>query len=114
MKFVDLAMGQQFELDGEVYVRSGPLVASHAGSGKQRFMARYMVIKPVGAVPAEVPRRPEILSTETVISAFDTFHGHCQDMLQQLEPMLQPDQLSAIRTQLEQERHVFLDTLSNQ
>lgn len=112
MKFVDLPMGQQFELEGEVYVRTGPLVASHAGSGKQRFMARYMVVRPTGEVAAETPRVPDMLSSETVNMAFEVFHGHCLSLLDQLEAELTPDRLGAIRMQLDQARRDFLDTLA--
>lgn len=112
MKFVDLAMGQQFELEGEVYVRTGPLVASHAESGKQRFMARYMMVKPAGAVPAEAPSKPDLLSSDAVNRAFEIYHCHCLSILGQLETELPPDQPSSIRTQLDQARHAFLDTLA--
>lgn len=112
MKFVDLAMGQQFELDGEIYVRSGPLLASHAASGKQRFMARYIMVKPTGDVPVDSPRKPELLSSDMVNMAFEGFHGHCLNLLAQLETELPPDRLNIIRTQLDQARLHFLHTLS--
>lgn len=111
MKFVDLAMGQQFELEGEIYVRTGPLVASHAGSGKQRFMARYTTVKPAGAAPADIPRKPDLLSSDHVNMAFEAFHGHCLNLLEQLETTLTPDRLAAFRNQLQQARQAFLDTL---
>ncbi|PWB58352.1 MAG: hypothetical protein C3F18_02720 [Nitrosomonadales bacterium] len=112
MKFVDLAMGQQFELEGEVYVRTGPLVASHAGSGKQRFMARYMMVRPTGVAPAEGPRKPDLLSSDAVNSAFEIYHGHCLGILGQLRPELPPDRLSSILTQLDLARQAFLDALN--
>lgn len=111
MKFMDLAMGQNFELDGEIYVRSGPLLASHAESGKQRFMARYMMVKPVGELTSETPRKPDMVSSDSVKTAFAVFHDHCQSLLGQLEAELPPDRLSTIRVQLDQARHTFLNTL---
>lgn len=112
MKFVDLAMGQQFELEDEVYVRSGPLLASHAESGKQRFMARYMMVRPVGTTPAEAPRKPHMLSSDAVSAAFEIYHCHCLSILGQVETALPPDQPGSIRTQLDQARHAFLDALA--
>lgn len=112
MKFMDLAMGQQFELDGEMYVRTGPLVASHAESGKQRFMARYVMVKPSGVAPSEAPCKPHMLSTDTVHVAFKVFHDHCLNLLADLETDLPPDRLDIIRAQLDQARLSFLHTLS--
>lgn len=113
MKFVDLAMGQQFELDGEVYVRSGPLVASHGESGRPRFMARYTVVKPLNAETAEAPRKPDMCSSDHVNQAFEIFYRQCQDLLGQLEAELPPDRLSRIRAQLAQGRRAFLETLAD-
>ncbi len=112
MKFMDLDMGQQFELEGEIFVRTGPLVASHAESGKQRFMARYMMVKPVGTVPSEVARKQEMLSSDRVNRALENYHGHCLNLLRQLEAELTPDRLSSIRAQLDQARQAFLDSLN--
>lgn len=112
MKFVDLEIGQQFEMEGERYIRTGPLVASHGENGRQRFMARYMVVKPLDAATAEVTRKPDWLSSDAVNKAFEIFNGHCLNLLGQLETELPPDRLSAIRTQLDQARHAFLDTLN--
>ncbi len=111
MKFMDLAMGQQFELEGETYIRTGPLVASHAGSGKQRFMARYVMVKPSGTVASEAPHKPDMLSPDRVSSAFEDFHGQCLSILGQIEAELPPDRTGAIRTQLDQARRDFLDSL---
>lgn len=112
MKFMDLDMGQQFELEGEIFVRTGPLVAVHAESGKQRFMARYLVVKPSGAAPNAAPRKPDMLSSDTVNKAFEIFHTQCQDILLQLEATLQPDRVNMIRAQLKQARQDFLEALN--
>lgn len=111
MKFFDLQIGQQFEMEGEVYTRTGPLVASHDVSGRQRFMARYMVVKPLNSDTAEAPCKPEMYSSSHVNQAFEIFHGQCQNLLEQLEAELPPDRLSNIRVQLDQAHRVFLDTL---
>lgn len=113
MKFVDLDIGQQFEMEGAVYTRTGPLVASHGESGRPRFMARYMVVKPLNAKTAEAPRKPEMYSSDHVNQAFETFYGQCQELLGQLEAELPSDRLSDIRAQLAQGHRAFLDTLAD-
>ncbi len=114
MKFVDLGMGQRFELEGEIYSRTGPLVASHAESGKQRFMARYMTVKPLGEQEASVPDNVCMLSSNKVSKAFENHHALCLGLLQQLDGDLPPGRTGAIRQQLEQARQTFLDTLNTE
>lgn len=108
MKFHELAIGQQFELEGETYVKSAPLVANHAKTGKQRFMARYVAVSIAGEVaPVVAVQREKMLRAETVISAFDEFYGHC---LQGIEN-LPPEKQAAGREALAQARKEFLDSL---
>jgi len=112
MKFMDLTMGQQFELDGEIYARTGPLVASHVESSKQRFMARYVTVKPVGEATQAAPRTPDTLSSDKVNMAFDYYHAQCLSALEPLDAELSSERVSIIRRQIEQARLVFLDTLN--
>ena len=44
MKFQQLKIGQAFEYQGDSYVKSSPLVASHAETGKQKLIPRYAAI----------------------------------------------------------------------
>lgn len=113
MKFFDLQIGQQFEMEGEVYTRTGPLVASHDASGRQRFMARYMVVRPLNSDTAEAPRKPDMYSSSHVNQAFEIFHGQCLSLLGQLEAELPSDRLGQIRAQLDQARRTFMDALDS-
>lgn len=112
MKFMDLAMGQQFELEGEIYVRTGPLVASHAENNKQRFMARYVMVKPVGEAMHAAPCTPDTLSSDKVSKAFENHHAQCLSVLAQLDAELPQERLAVLRRQIEQARFAFLDTLN--
>lgn len=112
MKFMDLAMGQQFELEGEIYVRTGPLVASHAESNKQRFMARYVSVNPLEESTRPATRLADTLSPEKVTMAFENYHVQCLKALQLLDAELSTDRLGAIRLQIEQARLTFLDALN--
>src|SRR5690606_3785310 len=51
MKFSELPVGQHFEYEGERYLKSGPLVATHEASGQRRFMPRYGAVTPISAKP---------------------------------------------------------------
>ncbi|MBZ0104811.1 MAG: hypothetical protein K8H84_04185 [Sulfuricella denitrificans] len=114
MKFMDLALGQKFELEGEIYVRTGPLVASHAENSKQRFMARYVSVTPLGESTSASPQPANTLSSGKVNIAFENYHAQCLGALEQLDAELPPDRLGALRKQIEQARQTFLDTLNRE
>lgn len=107
MKFHEIPIGQQFEFEDEVYVKTAPLVASHAQSGKQKFMARYVVVKLTGEITPVVVVQSKTIRIGAVVSAFDDFYEHC---LQEIENLPAEKQGAARETLLEA-RKVFLDSL---
>lgn len=108
LKFHELPIGQQFEFEGEIYAKSAPLVASHAQSGKQKFMPRYAVVRLAGeTMPAAPVAKSGMIRAELVGSAFEEFYACCLAMLENL-PVEKQD---AAREEFEQARKVFLDSL---
>lgn len=82
MKFQQLQVGQRFEFEGKVYVKTGPVAAAEEGAGKQRMVPRYAVLKPVGEAPAaSLKKAPKMLSKELILSLFDGFYAECTDIL---------------------------------
>ena len=105
MKFNEVAIGQQFEFDGEQYLKTGPLVASTVEGSKQKFMARYAVVRLLGeATPAAKEKDERQLRVGLVMAAFDTFYARCVPVLQDLP--------QASRNEVEQARKEFLDSLN--
>lgn len=109
MKFHELPIGQQFELDGEVYLKSGPLVASHAQTGKQKFMARSAMVGLLGqALPTAQEQPQRLISADTAIAAFEEYYQRSLQLL----AVLPAAQQQAARDELAQGRKVFLDSLN--
>lgn len=109
MKFYELPIGQQFEIDGEVYLKSSPLVASHAQTGKQKFMVRSAMVGLLGqAMPAPQKEPQRQISADTVIAAFEQYYLRSVQVL----AMLPAVQQQAARDELAQGRKVFLDSLN--
>ena len=105
MKFNELAIGQQFEFDGVAYVKSGPFVASSIEDGKQKFMARYAVVRLLGeAAPVAKVRNERQLPADKVMAAFEIFYARCAPVLQDLP--------EAAKKEIEQARKEFLDSLN--
>ena len=115
MKFHDLTIGQRFELEGALYVKTSPVLASHEGSGESRFMARYVVVKALdGAERSAAAAKERMLRAEAVIAAFEAFHSRCRDELAQLSGVIPSEKLDALTRAVEEGSKVFLDTLAQQ
>ena len=109
MKFHDLAIGQRFELDGVVYVKTSPVLAGKADGGGAKFMARYVMVK---LLDGEAPRAKEVeeklLRAEAVLAAFEAYHARCRELI---EAALPADRLQEIVDALEGQRQGFLDAV---
>ena len=49
MKFSQLKVGDEFLLEGEIYIKNTPLIANHSITGKPKMVARYLDVEPVSA-----------------------------------------------------------------
>lgn len=110
MKFTQLPIGQRFELDGAVFVKTSPMMAAKEGGGESRFLARYVVVKVLGGedVPAQ-PRGARRVEEKAAVAAFDAFHARCREVLAR---EVSPEKLEAALAELDDGRRVFLDALS--
>ena len=81
MKLQQLAIGDRFEYDGRIFVKTGPLTAS-SDDGGQQMIPRYAVLKPLD-LPAreEKPGLRRKLEEKTVLAAFDDFYRTCSELL---------------------------------
>ncbi|MBL8491608.1 MAG: hypothetical protein JNM82_12580 [Rhodocyclaceae bacterium] len=97
MKIHQLPMGARFELEGEQYVKSGPLLAT--GKAGQRLIPRYAVLKPLDGqvLPAREAGEGPPLSRTRVMAALDVLCDRCRGLV--------PEER---RTQLEAARDEFL------
>lgn len=112
MKFHDLAIGQRFELDGAVYVKTSPVLAGQADGGGTKFMARYVTVKLLDGAEPQARAAPEkLLRAEAVLAAFESYHLACREELGKLAGALPADSLQAIAGVLEGERQGFLDAV---
>jgi len=81
MKLQQLAIGDRFEYDGRIFVKTGPLTAS-SDDGGQQMIPRYAVLKPLD-LPAreEKPGLRRKLEEKTVLAALDDFYRTCSELL---------------------------------
>lgn len=100
MKLQHLAIGDRFEYEGKIFVKTGPLTAT-AEQGGQQMIPRYAVLKPLDKTVSESkPATRGKLTEGAVVAAFDAFYRTCT----RLSP---PDN----HAELEAARQQFLSTL---
>ncbi len=110
MKFAQLSIGQRFELDGAVFVKTSPMMAAKEGGGESRFMARYVVVKVLGGeVAPPKPQGARMVEEAAVTAAFETFHSRCREVLARELPA---EKWEAALAELEADKTSFFDALS--
>ena len=117
MRFHQLSMGQRFEFEGEVYVRTKPLIAVNEASGHQRFIRRSALVKVLSqdaaaAVQDDAVNDASGITREAVVAAFDAFYASCLLELKDIEDGVDKTQLEQLREHFEEARQRFLDAVS--
>ncbi len=83
MKFKLLAIGQRFRYQGEVYVKTAPLVASHVESGHNKMIPAYATLEPLDSSETEQPLREKTtLDSDKVLDAFNAFYAECLPLVE--------------------------------
>lgn len=99
MKLQHLAIGDRFEYEGDVYVKTGPLTAA-SEKGGQRVIPRSAFLHPVGGVEAVTDTASNKLERQQVAAAFASFYASCAGLVGDNE-----------RRELELARRRFLGSL---
>ncbi len=112
MKFHELAIGQRFELDGAIYVKTSPVLASPEIGGSTKFMARYVAVRPLdGSERAPVNANQGTMRTEAIRAAFETYHLQCRKALEQMEGEIPAARIEDLLATLEAAREHFLGSV---
>lgn len=98
MKFKLLAIGDKFELQGEVYVKTSPIIASNTSTNHNKMVPAYTTVKLLTQNGKEAPVK-ENLQSEEVMAAFNEFYTSCLSLLED-------------KTALESARDKFIKTLT--
>lgn len=97
MKLQHLAIGERFEYEGQVFVKTGPLTAC-GEMGGQRMIPRHAMLRPVGAAVTPVPAAV-VADEARVHAAFERFYSVCADLV----PPTSQAELAAARQRFLQE-----------
>lgn len=107
MKFKLLSIGQKFEYQGDVYVKTSPLIASNVKSSHNKMIPRYAILNLLDDSGNNTPliNNKTISSQETLI-AFNLFYEKCITTLEE-HGVLIPE----IKNKLDQSRDEFTQSL---
>ncbi len=79
MKLQYLAIGERFEYEGQVFVKTGPLTAS-GEIGGQRLIPRHAVLRPVGATTGPAAASAGA-GEDRRLAAFERFYSVCSGLV---------------------------------
>jgi len=112
MKFQQLKIGQEFGYQGDFYVKTSPLVASHAETGEQKFIPRYAAIVVTDTSTNPNDKHPDRnLNSNQVQTAFNMFYDCYLASLQKLQAEIESHALESFQNKLENARQLFLSEL---
>ncbi|HET7775260.1 MAG TPA: hypothetical protein VFK74_02760 [Azospira sp.] len=77
MKIHQIAQGARFQYEGQIYTKTGPMMAQ-SEAGETRVIPRYVVLQPMDAVATAVDRP---LDRQALQQAFDTFFQRCSELV---------------------------------
>lgn len=83
MKFKLLSIGQKFEYDGEVYVKTSPLIASNVETGHNKMIPRYATLTLLDNTGTQEQQTRDVpIDAQEILNAFNTFYEKCIGILE--------------------------------
>ena len=117
MKLFELAIGQRFEHQGQIYTKTTPMIAVD-DSGKQIFIRRSAEVKLV--VGEGTPSFPSIgaesqtIEIATVLETFDRFFNECKLYLDAISAENAVETREQAQNHLETAREQFIQDVSTE
>jgi len=86
MKFKLLSIGQKFEYEGDVYVKTSPLIASNIETSHNKMIPRYATLKLLDQEGTKEQHiKQDSINTQEVLNAFNIFYATCIETLENSE-----------------------------
>lgn len=83
MKFKLLSIGQKFEYNGELYIKTSALIANNVDSGHNKMIPAYATLKLLDpAITEKEISKKDKLESERVIAAFNEFYATCLSLIE--------------------------------
>ena len=108
MKFKLLSVGQKFKYEGEVYVKTSPIIASNVETSHNKMIPAYAMVTVLdGTGEEQQSKTKESVNAKDVLEAFNTFYEACIKTLEAndvLVPVIK-DELDKARDEFTRHLH---------
>ena len=105
MKFKLISIGQKFKYEGEIYVKTSPLIASNSKTGHNKMIPRYATLILLDhAGNSEQQTKKTAVDAQEILNAFNIFYEKCIGTLEDkkvLVPLIK-DELDKARDEFTQ------------
>jgi hypothetical protein len=115
MKFQHLKIGQQFHYQGEIYLKTTPLIASHAETGVQKLIPRYAEIELLNATDSTT--RQTTLQTphpQQLRATLEQYHELCLLTIRDALPQVNHSTLQNLQAKLDTLHKQLLQQLTQE
>lgn len=103
MKFKLLSIGQKFEYEGDVYIKTSPLIASNVETSHNKMIPRYAILTLLNESDSEQQAlKAETLDAKTTLNAFNIFYEQCISTLEKHDVLV-----PKIKNELDKARDKF-------
>lgn len=108
MKFNLLSVGQKFKYEGEIYVKTSPIVASNINTGHNKMIPRYAVLTLLDNSGENIQTvSDDPISTKDTLIAFNNFYEKCIAALEKNNVLV-----PSIKDELDTARDEFIQHLT--
>ena len=104
MKFKLLSIGQKFEYEGEIYVKTSPLIASNIKTSHNKMIPRYVTLTLLDDTGTDKQQiKKDSIDSQEILDAFNLFYGQCIATLENNKVLI-----PSIKEELDNARDIFI------
>lgn len=107
MKFKLLSIGQKFEYEGDVYIKTSPLIASNVETSHNKMIPRYAMLTlldDAGISKQEITK--ETVNSQEILNSFNFFYESCISTLEKNNVLI-----PQIKDELDKARDDFIQNI---
>lgn len=107
MKFKLLSIGQKFEYEGDVYIKTSPLIASNIETSHNKMIPRYAMLTLLD--DAEISKqeiKKETVNSQEILNSFNSFYESCISTLEKNNVLI-----PQIKDELDKARDDFIQNI---
>lgn len=115
MKFQHLKIGQQFHYQGESYLKTTPLIASHAETGVQKLIPRYAEIELLDTTDSTIRQTTlQAPDPHQIRATLEQYHALCLRAIRDAFPQTDDATMQSLKVKLDMLHKQLLQQLGSE